>query len=360
MAVNLYVDTDLGTDDTSHGTSAGSGACKSLNYLINTSTKLPANLVTDGNSYVIHCKGSAADTTNVSISKTTDSSHYLTIQTDAADRFSGKWDTSKYRLDLTSAANGIDIVAPYTNLIGIPVRLTTNTSFLPVVNIGHSASVQMSYCYVEYVGSGVCPCLGLSGYYATGFRAWNSILVNRTTYSSTSASSAVIYMGDNSATAETLTFYNCTVIGTRWGINISPGSNKVVVCKNVLVQSTLDAFTIGSNAWTGSDYNAANSAAATGGAHDRVSQTFTFVNAGAGDYHLDAADAGARTYGVTDPGSGLFSDDIDGQTRSAPWDIGADQYVAAGGYDPSTLLSPGPIQFTESSGMVGRVYQCRA
>ena len=34
--------------------------------------------------------------------------------------------------------------------------------------------------------------------------------------------------------------------------------------------------------------------------------------------------------------------------------------TAAGGYDPSTLLSPGPIEFTESSGMVGRVYQCPA
>jgi hypothetical protein len=64
---------------------------------------------------------------------------------------------------------------------------------------------------------------------------------------------------------------------------------------------------------------------AAGGTGNRFSQTFTF--AGAGNYHLASTDAGARGYGVSNPGSGLYSDDIDGQTRSAPWDIGADQYV---------------------------------
>jgi hypothetical protein len=68
------------------------------------------------------------------------------------------------------------------------------------------------------------------------------------------------------------------------------------------------------------------SAAGTG---NRFSQTFTF--AGASDYHLASTDAGARDYGVSDPGSGLFADDIDGETRSGSWDIGSDEYVAAGG-----------------------------
>jgi hypothetical protein len=69
----------------------------------------------------------------------------------------------------------------------------------------------------------------------------------------------------------------------------------------------------------------------TGGATgDRVSQTFTFVNAGASNWHLAEADTGAKDFGVTDPGSGAFSNDIDGEPRYGLWDIGADEYPSAG------------------------------
>jgi len=44
------------------------------------------------------------------------------------------------------------------------------------------------------------------------------------------------------------------------------------------------------------------------------------------NFHLGNSDTGAKGYGVSDPGSGLFSDDIDGETRSGSWDIGADDY----------------------------------
>ena len=47
------------------------------------------------------------------------------------------------------------------------------------------------------------------------------------------------------------------------------------------------------------------------------------------DYALSGATDGAYERGETDPGSGLFSDDIDGTTRSAPWDIGAHEWVSA-------------------------------
>lgn len=57
------------------------------------------------------------------------------------------------------------------------------------------------------------------------------------------------------------------------------------------------------------------------------STTLSFV--GSGDYHLSASDTAAIDAG-TDY-SGTFTTDIDGVTRSGTWDIGADEYVAAGG-----------------------------
>ena len=55
-----------------------------------------------------------------------------------------------------------------------------------------------------------------------------------------------------------------------------------------------------------------------------------FVDYTNGDFHLKSTDTDLIGAGVDDPGSGLFSDDIDGETRTSVWDIGADEYVSAG------------------------------
>jgi len=52
----------------------------------------------------------------------------------------------------------------------------------------------------------------------------------------------------------------------------------------------------------------------------------TFVNEAGDDFHLDSTDTAARGSGKNL--SGIFTTDIDGDTRSA-WDIGADEYVSA-------------------------------
>jgi hypothetical protein len=79
----------------------------------------------------------------------------------------------------------------------------------------------------------------------------------------------------------------------------------------------------------GTDYNAFSNSSAgytvTGNSHDRLSQTFSFIDEAGDDFHLASNDSGARNYGVNDPGSGLFSSDIDAQTRLGTWDIGADE-----------------------------------
>lgn len=79
------------------------------------------------------------------------------------------------------------------------------------------------------------------------------------------------------------------------------------------------------------DYNMTDESWDLGGANDEQDQTFVFV--GSGDYHLDSTDTGAQGNGtdLSSDATYAFSDDIDGDTRTTPWDCGADQYVASGG-----------------------------
>ncbi|MFQ5354040.1 MAG: right-handed parallel beta-helix repeat-containing protein, partial [Thermodesulfobacteriota bacterium] len=130
--------------------------------------------------------------------------------------------------------------------------------------------------------------------------------------------------------------YNNTIVNCGTGISKSSGqSGTTWTCKNVLVSgSTGNDFEMlsGTAAVT---YCASSDATADdgGGTGNRINQTFTFVDAVNKDFHLASGDAGAKDFGAdlsADPNI-PFSVDIDGETRSGAWDIGSDEYVAAGG-----------------------------
>lgn len=144
--------------------------------------------------------------------------------------------------------------------------------------------------------------------------------------------------------------YSSTIVenGGR-GINrAGDDSNNLLYVKNTLCAGNAGGD-FAQSASAGTDYNATADATAIG-ANSRVSQTFTFVDAAGGDWHLAAGDAGARGHGTdlsADP-DWPFSVDFDGETRAAPWDIGADQVAASG---PTYLLEclPGSLALTGST-----------
>ena len=137
--------------------------------------------------------------------------------------------------------------------------------------------------------------------------------------------------------AGTAYIYNNTCVGSSYGITVSTGT---VYAKNNICYDNDDGATNGTF-HEDSDYNATDAASiGTGGAHDQTEQTFTFT--GGDDYHLQSGDAGAKDLGVDLSGDGglAFSNDIDDESRSGTWDIGADEYVAAGGgVAPTGVLS---------------------
>lgn len=98
---------------------------------------------------------------------------------------------------------------------------------------------------------------------------------------------------------------------------------------NCLAQDCTDGFKITETTWDASSCNNCSDIASDAPGSNSRTGSVTFVNAGGDDYHLAPSDTVALGYGVADPGSGLFSDDIDGQARGIIWDIGADEYVSA-------------------------------
>jgi len=159
-------------------------------------------------------------------------------------------------------------------------------------------------------------------------KAWNNIIYD---FSTASYSDAGILIQNTTGTSE---LYNNTIQNSKYGLIVP--SIAITIAKNNLMSSCATAAN--GNFAAGTDYNATDNASmaytVTGGGniHDRLSQTFTFFNEGTDDFRLASGDAGAKDFGVTDPGGGLFSADIIGTSRpvGSAWDIGAYEAAAAG------------------------------
>jgi hypothetical protein len=126
------------------------------------------------------------------------------------------------------------------------------------------------------------------------------------------------------------TVYNCTIYNCSRGINRAGGT---VTVKNCAVGICDDDFagTITMDYIVSDDNHSGDCA-----------NYWSAPTAGAGDWSSDYTTPGSVFTllatatdlignGLDDPGSGDYSDDITGTARSSTWDVGAFEYVAAGG-----------------------------
>jgi len=282
-----------------------------------------ANLVTADEIAVAECYA-MEDTTAVVIDGfTTDATRYIKIYTPPAERHSGIIDASPsgyYWLN-TDSGETIRVSDNHVWIDGIYIDNTNSTAIR-----GYSWTVlKISNCVLAGGGPG-----GGGGMFtgADNFGSTNTTYLWNNVIKTTVDESSCLQLAEGTST---FYLYNNTLISAFAGNYFSGG---VIYAENNLVYSS-GSYVFRGTFQAATGHNATNKAGMgyTGadGTGDRVSQTFTFVDSGNGDYHLASNDAGAKGYGTADPGSGLFSDDIDGETRGATWDIGADQYVAAGG-----------------------------
>lgn len=268
---------------------AGEATYLSLSAAEAAEQTIGANLVSLGDTLTFQAIGSwsVADTTAATINGfTTGASNWILVNTDSSNRWVGTaWDTAKARLLPSSVAAGFEIQDDYVTVLGLQVE-NSNTGF--GIRVGAATNVLFDACFVRGRTA-----IGTNNA-ASQYRARNCLVTGgatamRTGFAvATSGGSATLHActaGPASTTQSyrvdtgcTLTVYNC--LGTTNAAGVFGG-----------------AGTLNGN------YNAATDTTAPG-ANSIQSATFTFVNAGAGDYRIDASD----TSGVIGGGTDLSAD----------------------------------------------------
>lgn len=268
--------------------------------------------------------GTAADATSCTIDgSTTNATWFIRIKPNTGHEAVMPFGTSIYRL--AGTANMLGINDFYTRVERLQFELQTVGGTRKLVKIDSDGQ-----------GSRVVGCLLRN----TGTDAHTLMAVEIQTTGSGNAfvidcvgigngSNGIGLDVSNSNGIATPYVYNCTMVLS--GTNYNGGA--VTTLKNCLGAAKVTSDFAGT--FTAS-YCASSDATAddNGGTGHRINQTFTFVNAGGGDYHLTSADAGARNFGtdLSADANFAFSTDFDGTSRpiDGAWDIGATEAPAAG------------------------------
>ncbi len=259
----------------------------------------------------------------------TDATRFIEIiALDDGARHDGKWKSDGFRLSGTNFP-GLTISESYTFVQGVQAERSTTSSVIQGTfrtNIG-ALNVQYRECIARY-GTTVPAGQALGFYFtprdAAPIRPYaiNCLAIDESTNGVLLAGFGVegrVWEG---------TFVNCGVINARdYGFWLHATKNVCINCYSY--NATISDYLSGSGGGTGASNNCSSDASAVGSS-PRINQTFTFVNAGAGDYHLDETDAACRTFGLDVSGTFGFNIDIDGVVRNTPWDIGSDQFVPSG------------------------------
>lgn len=132
--------------------------------------------------------------------------------------------------------------------------------------------------------------------------------------------------------------YNNTFYLCRVGIDDDSGISGTIIKNNLSIDSTTADYQISAQATTANNLSGDDSSPNEDFRNKEID--FVSKSEGSEDFHLAETDTDAIGQGVDL--SAIFTDDIDGDTRSAPWSIGADAPVSANLY-PTALLKKGLV-----------------
>ncbi len=259
---------------------------------------------------------SSADATPVLIHNyTTDSTRYINIYTTSTARHLGVYSSSCYRIEGTmGGSTAFAISSNYVTVTGLQMN-QTYTGYGYGLNITDGVSYAViDKCIVMAAGS-------------VALRNWNNtstgIIFKNTIAKTTKTDSHGI------ATLSGIQILNCIAVGNGNGSGISRSGGTPIV-KNCYAASGAGVAYSASMTITTSASDDGSESTATVAYSTSSGAYFTNVTAGSEDFHIGALSA------LKDAGTDLsatFTDDIDGNTRptgAGTWDIGADEYIAAG------------------------------
>ncbi|MEI8361274.1 MAG: fibronectin type III domain-containing protein [bacterium] len=264
------------------------------------------------------------DTTPLAISGwTTDATHYVEINVPLGERHRGKWDDGKYRLETAvGMLNSIDIVTSFVRIIGMQIRPSGNNSDyvngITTANItGASGSIVIdSNLFKGNISGGSQYAAGVFANAPVG----NIVKIsNNIIYDFKGATTADYGLRlSNNVFAYNNTIYNC-------GAGFFSGNNLVTIKNNIVQLTTYVGNAYMGNYAAGSTNNISDEANAPG-TNPQNLKTVSFVDAANKDFHLEFNDAAAKNTGAdlsADANLPIVTD-IDGDTRTGTWDIGAD------------------------------------
>jgi hypothetical protein len=260
---------------------------------------------------------------------TTDATRYIRIFTPASERHDGKWSTSAYRLRVTSGWGGFFTMfdvsdAHFMRIDGLQFGAEPNEGgSRGAVYAGDQCRVSNCVIY-NAPAAGLTGSSGLSIAFTGGKAyAWNNIVYLQGTSSGGSGLNASTGNFNHKAV-----IYNNTAYGFDKNFTYASGSG--ATAKNNLAQAGVTADYDPRDAG-GSSNNLSEDATSPDAA--LRNKVVSFVNEAGFDFHLSGSDTAAKDAGadLSADADLAFSTDIDGDTRSGSWDIGADEAAAAAG-----------------------------
>ena len=313
MAVVIrYVNTD-NVSGTTDGTTKATGYTK----LVDWEALERTDLVSDGDSHIVNCSGTSADTTVVTIDDanwTTGESNDITITGEMSSNCI--FNTDFYKLDIASG-NGMTLGVNYINLNNIQMTNAGSGENILISGIGSSpAIINIKKCIL--VGEGTA---------GTGITCTDSDptvnIENCLIYGYSTFGGEGIFIGN---VTPTININSCTIYNNHDGIEVDNGTINVI---NSLVFLSGDADFDGS--FTSITYCASDDSQA-GTGNFQITQT-------ASDYAALVTDAPGGDFSVTNDSSELYntgsttlSDDIIGTSRpqSTDDDVGAFELIVGG------------------------------
>ena len=303
-----YVDPNSsGGDGTTNELSGVNAAYASLGTALTTEQK---DLTASDEIYRFICSsnqdlgGGSPDTAvaRVNTNWVTDATRYVSIE--AASSHGGKWNDNIYRMVSSVSGTEFAVLIVYTDycyITGIQIKINyAGTAQLHGVDFDTGTELYLDKLILMATAASTEFSYGIYGRSTAGtMRVTNSIIYD---FDSVSPESFGIRAEVGGCTYYNLTFDNCVYAFVQTG-------------------SASNAYNVGMVNCTSSDAGNVNYTTSS-------TTTPTFVDYANDDFHLDASDTTWRGQGTDE--SGVFTDDIDGETRSGSWDIGADQYVAGG------------------------------